>query len=176
MEPGTNVPAVMHMRWGKLYRLTPAEKSLEPAIAALGLPYRVQEPLFLGLHGAALRYFPDFLIPSLKLVVEVDDPSHEQKATEDAVRTWWLWKAYGWKVVRVTNREALERPAEALAEALERARGQAPPREPPPGVDSQGQGTVPAHKARSHRRRTDGKASARGQARRAPSSPRARGR
>lgn len=168
---------VMGARWARLYRQTAAERSLEPAVAALGRPYRVQEPLYLGLHGPALRYFPDFLIPSLNLVVEVDDPSHKEKATEDAVRTWWLWKVYGWRVVRVTNEEALTRPALALREALERAAGQAPPREPPrptgiPESGRQGEGSDPGSTARKSPRKRAGKESVRGRAPRASSGPR----
>ena len=96
----------MLMRWSKLYsNLTPAEKALEPAIAALGQPYRSQHPLW------ALGLFPDFVLTRQRIVIEVDDPSHSTKAAKlkDAERTLKLARA-GWKVVRCLNAEAIADP------------------------------------------------------------------
>ncbi len=95
------------MRWGKLYKGTPAEKSLEDAVAALGVPYRTQFPGYL--YG--FRFFPDFLLPTLGLVIEVDDSSHDRaaKIEADAVRTETLG-AHGFQVVRCTNEQALTDP------------------------------------------------------------------
>lgn len=94
------------LRWAKLYsNPTEAEAALEPAIAALGVPYRFQHPLW------GLRVFPDFVIPSAKLVIEVDDPGHRRTAQrkKDAERTRML-NRHGWTVVRCTNEEAIEDP------------------------------------------------------------------
>lgn len=98
---------LMAARWARLYRGTPAEIALEDAVAALGVPYRNQYPGFL--YG--LPYFPDFFLPTLGLVIEVDDKSHNEvdKRAADAERTEVL-AARGWRVVRCTNREALEDP------------------------------------------------------------------
>jgi very-short-patch-repair endonuclease len=98
----------MASRWCNLYRGTPAEHSLEPAVAALGVPYRTQYPLFLF---SKLRYFPDFVLLEQRVIIEVDDPSHDRavKREEDAERTAELQKA-GWRVVRCTNDEAIARP------------------------------------------------------------------
>lgn len=93
-------------RAGKLYRdVTPAEIAMEEAIARLGVPYRIQFPYYLW----GVRFFPDFLLPTLKLIVEVDDDSHNEKAKKEAdlQRTQEL-NALGWTVVRCTNREALD--------------------------------------------------------------------
>ncbi len=113
----------MLRNWAKLYsNQTPAEKALEPAIAALGLAYRSQHPFW------ALACFADFVILPLKLVVEVDDKSHNEtaKRKRDAVRTAKLAKA-GWTVARTTNAEALADPAGALDKLL-RAAGLDPSR------------------------------------------------
>lgn len=94
-------------RWARLYsNLTPAETALEPAIAALGVPYRVQHPMW------ALRVFPDFVLPKQRIVIEVDDPGHRRKEAikRDAERTEKLTRA-GWTVVRCENDEALSDPA-----------------------------------------------------------------
>ncbi len=94
------------LRWAKLYASpTPAETALEPAVAALGVPYRFQHPLW------GLRAFPDFALPRHKIVIEVDDPGHNRKVnrTKDAERTAKLARA-GWTVVRCTNDEALSDP------------------------------------------------------------------
>lgn len=94
------------LRWAKLYsNPTPPEASLEPAIAALGLPYRFQHPLW------GLRVFPDFVLSKQKIVIEVDGPEHRRTAQrkKDAERTKLL-ERHGWTVVRCTNEEALEDP------------------------------------------------------------------
>ena len=97
----------MAMRWGKLYKGTPAELALEDAVAALGVPYRTQFPGYLF----GFRYFPDFLLPTLGLVIEVDDDSHNKaaKIIADVERTEAL-NALGYEVVRCTNEEALSDP------------------------------------------------------------------
>ena len=97
---------VFLLRWAKLYsNPTPAEESLEPAIASLGIPYRFQHPIW------GLRVFPDFVLLQQKIVIEVDDPSHNRaaKRKKDAARTEKL-NQHGWRVVRCTNKEALEDP------------------------------------------------------------------
>lgn len=98
----------MHIRWGKLYRGTRAELALEPAVAALGVRYRFQHPLFLF---GPLRFFPDFLLTEHRVVIEVDDPGHFTRAgrARDATRTAAL-RAAGYRVVRCTNEDALKYP------------------------------------------------------------------
>lgn len=112
------MPNPMAMRWGRLYRGTPAELALEDAVAELGVPYRTQFPGYL--YG--FRFFPDFFLPTLGLVIEVDDASHEraEKILADADRTEYL-ESRGWRVVRCTNDEALEDPRGAVQGCLRRA-------------------------------------------------------
>ena len=96
----------MLARWAKLYsQQTPAEAALEPALASLGVPYRFQHPLW------ALGFFPDFVLPGDRLVIEVDDESHRTKSKRraDAERTAKMERA-GWRVVRCENDEALSDP------------------------------------------------------------------
>lgn len=110
---------VMASHWMGLYQGkdkmggTPAERALEPAVAALGVPYRFQHPLFLFPEpsGPALRFFPDFLLLNQRVVIEVDDDGHFTPAgkKKDATRTDALTAA-GYRVVRCTNREALRYP------------------------------------------------------------------
>jgi very-short-patch-repair endonuclease len=110
---------IMAVRWQKLYRGTPAEIALEPAIASIGVPYRNQFPLYL--YGA--RYFLDFALPTLGLVVECDDPSHlkADKVIADAERTAEIESKFGWSVVRVTNENALTDPFGTIQSALREA-------------------------------------------------------
>lgn len=98
----------MPPRWNKLYKGTPAERALEDAVAALGVPYRTQFPGFL--YG--FRFFPDFLLPTLNVVIEVDDSSHTRaaKMIEDADRTEFMEEKFGWTIVRCTNADALSNP------------------------------------------------------------------
>lgn len=105
----------MSARWNKLYKGTAAELSIEPAVASLGLPYRTQFPGFL--YG--FRFFPDFFLPTLGVVIEVDDASHRRldKMLADADRTEAL-EDRGWTVVRCTNEEALRAPHETVRRLL----------------------------------------------------------
>lgn len=116
MARGKWRPNEMAGRWNRLYPGTPAELSLEDAIAALGVPYRTQFPGFL--YGS--RFFPDFILPTLQLIIEVDDDSHNKtdKIIEDDYRTAALEKKYGWTVVRCTNEEALSDPFGAVQRML----------------------------------------------------------
>ncbi len=105
----------MAIRWGKLSEGTPAEHSLEDAVAALGVPYRVQFPGW----KYGFRFFPDFFLPTLGLIIEVDDKSHRkaEKAIADAERTAVL-ESFGWRVVRCTNDEALTDPSGSVRAML----------------------------------------------------------
>lgn len=94
------------IRWAKLYaNPTDAEAAIEPAIASLGVRYRFQHPMF------GLRLFPDFILPDYRVVLEVDDRSHntKKKREADAERTERLNHG-GWTVVRCSNEEAEEDP------------------------------------------------------------------
>lgn len=96
--------------WAKLYsQQTPAEQALEPAIASMGLPYRCQHTVW------AISAFADFALPSLRVIIEVDDKSHNQlaKRKKDAERTAKL-NRLGWTVVRCTNEQALADPYETV--------------------------------------------------------------
>lgn len=100
----------MHARWAGHYYLTPAERVLEPHIASLGVPYRVQHPMFLW---GRPQYFPDFLLPTLGIIVEVDGPEHNEKKAEDDLRTGVL-NDLGYRVIRCTNNEALYEPGAVM--------------------------------------------------------------
>lgn len=98
--------SVQLSRWARLYsNQTDAEKALEPAIASLGVRYRTQHPLW------SLGVFPDFVLLDDRIVIEVDDPSHNtaRKKKADQERTAKLQKAK-WRVLRCTNDEALTDP------------------------------------------------------------------
>lgn len=102
----------MAMRWGRLYEGTPAEHSLEDAVAKLGVPYRVQFPGWK--YGC--RFFPDFVLPTLGIVIEVDDDSHNRtdKRIADADRSDVIEETWGWKVLRCSNDDALFRPHQTV--------------------------------------------------------------
>lgn len=109
----------MHGRFARLYLGTRAEAALEPAVAALGVPYRTQFPCHL--YAGGLRYFLDFFLPTLRVVIEVDDDSHKEKAAEDAARTADIERTFGVRVFRCTNEEALSRPAETVNRLMAQA-------------------------------------------------------
>jgi len=87
--------------WYRLYNeQTRHEEALEREVAKLGVRYRTQHP-FIGQKAFADFYFPDH-----RLIVEVDDPSHEkpEKIKKDLQRTKLL-EAKGLQIVRFTNRQ-----------------------------------------------------------------------
>lgn len=104
----------MLKRWASHYANQPdPERALEPAIAALGIRYRVQHPLW------GLSLFLDFALPDYKVAIEVDGDEHRTAAgrRKDKLRTAKLNKA-GWAVVRCTNEEALADPVATVARLM----------------------------------------------------------
>lgn len=113
--------------WAAAYsNPTEAEAKLEPEVAKLGVPYRIQHPIW------ALSYRLDFALPTLGLAIEVDDPSHtaKKKRAADKRRSERLKKA-GWTVLRTTNAEVLKDPAAALHRMLKAAGITLPKPQPP---------------------------------------------
>jgi hypothetical protein len=99
-----------------LYKGTESELILEVPVAALGVPYRTNAPGFL-LWG--MPVFPDFWLPTLSLVIEVNGAEHYTKAglAHDAERTEKL-RAIGLRVANITNHEALTKPWDSIAGAV----------------------------------------------------------
>jgi len=65
-------------------------------------------------------YFADFVCRAERLVVEIDDRSHDLKWRGDAARTAWL-EGQGYRVVRFTNvdvRDRLDGVLSVIAETL----------------------------------------------------------
>lgn len=93
----------MWSRYLKLYKGTKAEAALEPAIAAAGIPYRFQMPVW--------RYVIDFAWHTHKVAIEVDGESHRRPAQlkKDKQRTEYL-ESLGWRVFRVQNEKAIADP------------------------------------------------------------------
>lgn len=114
MKDSCSKPRCTFIRnWAHAYVKPPkAQAAMEPAIASLGIPYRI-EFLF------ANKYRLDYYIPSLGLCIEVDGDSHNTLAEQikDQNRTAWLRK-YDVTVVRCKNKEALKDPYAALHKML----------------------------------------------------------
>lgn len=68
-------------------------------------------------------YSVDFACPAVKLVIEVDGPSHDtpEQAEFDAARTEYLERE-GWRVIRFTNSEIYDGP-DAVAAQIAAALG-----------------------------------------------------
>lgn len=86
--------------------LTEAELALEPAIARLGERYRSQWLFPRFCHIA------DFVLLDRKVIIEVDGSSHDtpEQRRKDIVHTLQL-ASLGYKVIRVSNKEAIENPS-----------------------------------------------------------------
>ena len=100
--------------WYRLYHnMTPAEKALEPAIAALGERYRSQHPFLKH------KLFADFALLDRQRIIEVDGASHDtpRQKWKDLQHMLAL-KADGWDVIRVSNDAATVAPVETVETAL----------------------------------------------------------
>lgn len=112
------------VRWLRLYlRPTGPELALEPAVAALGVPYRFQHPIpgMRTAEGKTLSPILDFAVypngtDQPGIAFEVDGESHFTPAgrAKDAIRTATL-EAAGWVVCRCTNEEATSHPDVTVA-------------------------------------------------------------
>jgi len=65
----------------------------------MGLKFKRQVPVN--------KYFADFLCEGKKIIIELDDISHDQKQEQDAERTKVL-ELYGYTVIRYLNEEIYE--------------------------------------------------------------------
>lgn len=100
--------------WYKLYKdQTKYEEAVEREVCKLGVRYRTQHPFI------AQKAFADFYFPDYKLIIEIDDPSHNEpeKIKKDLQRTKRL-EALGLRIVRFTN----EQVADELPYILEQIR------------------------------------------------------
>lgn len=95
--------------WALYHKITRAEETLEPHLAALGQVMRFQHPV--------LGYFADFAFLQHMLIVEVDGASHRKKGAPeaDAIRDHRLGLA-GWRVLRFTNEEVFADPGRVAAQ------------------------------------------------------------
>ena len=87
--------------WYRLYtKQTKQEQAVEREVAKLGIRYRTQHPFL------AQKAFTDFYFPDYNLVVEIDDPSHNEpkKIKKDLERTKRL-QVLGLTILRFTNRQ-----------------------------------------------------------------------
>ena len=95
--------------------MTAAEQALWEALRDRklgGLRFRAQHPVG--------QFILDFYWPACKLAVELDGTSHEGRAAEDAARTAHL-RAYGYRVFRFQNEEALTNSASVTERILKAA-------------------------------------------------------
>lgn len=100
--------------WYKLYRdQTKQEKAVEAEICKLGVRYRTQHPFM------AQKAFADFYFPDYNLILEIDDPSHNEpeKIKKDLQRTRRL-EALDLTVIRVTNHQV----DTALSDVIEKVK------------------------------------------------------
>lgn len=92
---------------------TEAEAAIDPAVAALGQPYRFQHPFW------EYKYFADFAVLPWKLVIEVDGDSHNSPSQKEKDLKHALQVLDdGWVVARVSNELAIRDPGAAVAQAV----------------------------------------------------------
>jgi very-short-patch-repair endonuclease len=99
---------------------TPAEKLLWQKLRRkqLGVHFRRQHPIYVS--------YADFCCPSADLIVELDDPIHNQQAERDFERTEIL-EALGYRVLRFTNLDLFRNPS-AVVERIRDAVNSVSPR------------------------------------------------
>lgn len=93
---------------------TDAEAALDPAVAALGVPYRFQYPFW------EHKYFADFAVLPWRLIIEVDGDSHNKPSQKEKDLKHALQVLDdGWVVARVSNELAMKCPEAAVEQAVE---------------------------------------------------------
>ncbi len=115
-KPRPKHPMVIDRARGLRRTATPPEQLLWSVLRGrrlTGLKFRRQE--------AVGPYIVDFCCRQLKLIVELDGMSHEEKVSRDEVRTRWL-EQQGYRVFRVTNWDVNE-DLEAVARGIAREAG-----------------------------------------------------
>jgi very-short-patch-repair endonuclease len=110
-------PAIITDRARRLRReATPPEQILWSVLRGRrlgGLKFRRQEPIG--------PYVVDFCCRELRLIVELDGMSHDDKQIRDEIRERWL-REQGYRVFRVTNWDVNE-DLEAVARGIAREAG-----------------------------------------------------
>jgi very-short-patch-repair endonuclease len=98
----------MECRAERLANPTEAEAAMTEILTRLGVRFE-REAIFLnGDRWIAA----DFLIPSVKLVIELDGAGHRLQKRYDAGRSMWLARNHGLSVVRLWNRACFDGTAE----------------------------------------------------------------
>ncbi len=95
--------------WHKLKPLA-RQMRKEPTAAEAKLWQRLRKNQIRGVkfrrQFAIERFITDFCAPSIRLIIEVDGPTHEYTQAEDAIRQVYLESA-GFTVLRFTNLDVL---------------------------------------------------------------------
>ena len=95
--------------WKKLKPLAKQMRS-KPTAAENKLWQRIRRRQIRGVkfrrQFAIERFITDFCSPQIRLIIEVDGPSHDYTKAEDAIRQEFL-ESYGFEVIRFTNLEVL---------------------------------------------------------------------
>jgi len=96
-KPRPKHPAILQRARNLRRESTPPEKQLWSVLRSRrlsGLKFRRQEPIG--------QYVVDFCCRELKLIVELDGMSHDDRGPQDDLREQWL-REQGYRVFRVTN-------------------------------------------------------------------------
>jgi len=115
-KPRPHDPKTLDRARSLRQKATPPEQLLWSVLRGrrlAGLKFRRQEPIG--------PYFVDFCCRELKLIVELDGMSHDDKHVQDKLRDQWL-TAQGYRVFRVTNWDVNE-DLEAVARTIAREAG-----------------------------------------------------
>jgi very-short-patch-repair endonuclease len=95
--------------WHKLKPLA-RQMRKDPTAAEAKLWQRLRKNQIRGIkfrrQFAIERFITDFCAPSIRLIIEVDGPTHEYTQAEDAIRQVYLESA-GFTVLRFTNLDVL---------------------------------------------------------------------
>ena len=95
--------------WRKLRPLA-RQMRKDPTAAEAKLWQRLRKSQIRGVkfrrQFAIERFIADFCAPSIRLIIEVDGPTHEYTQAEDAIRQAYL-ESVGFTVIRFTNLDVL---------------------------------------------------------------------
>lgn len=89
------------------HRMSYMEKAFKDWLEHHDVDFRF-EPKFKN-NETGRYYYPDFVFDDKKLIIELDGTQHNKTQEKDAARDAYIFKTYGYLVIRITHREFVKK-------------------------------------------------------------------
>lgn len=109
------VGAVLRLQASAINDLAPSELAFEKAIRKMTRWCHVHfDRQVIFYVTASISFRSDYVFPKYRLIVEIDDPRHEEKCDADAWRDELLLEKCGMRTLRFTNKWIAEHPTRTM--------------------------------------------------------------